>query len=88
MIDNAGVFSINNNKFQILDKYLPPKSKVEIYISEKIGMRVKSHNKIYDVQPLEILSKGSNNQNQSTQRLPKVVLDLIYDYYLKDAKAS
>src|SRR5574344_1407863 len=50
-IDNAGVFSINNSKFQIMDKSIPPKTKVQIYISQKIGMRVKSNNKVYDVLP-------------------------------------
>ena len=40
-IDNAGVFSISNSKFQILDRNLPPKTKVQIYLSQKIGMRVK-----------------------------------------------
>ena len=48
-IDNAGVFSINNSKFQIMDRRLPPKTKVQIYLSQKIGMRVKANNKVYDV---------------------------------------
>ena len=89
-IDNAGVFSINNSKFQIIDKNLPPKTKVQIYLSQKIGMRVKSNNKIYDVQPLELISKGSINNNSSDyhQWLSDVVIELINEYYLKDAKAS
>lgn len=61
-IDNAGVFSINNSKFQILDKSLPQKTKIQIYISQKIGMRVKSNNKIYDVEPLEMISKDQIRQ--------------------------
>ena len=89
-IDNSGVFSLNNSKFQLLDKSLPPKTKVQIYISQKIGMRVKSHNKIYDVQPLELISKDSINNNSLNchQWLPDVVIELINEYYLKDAKAS
>lgn len=89
-IDNAGVFSINNSKFQIMDKYLPPKTKVQIYLSHKIGMRVKSNNKTYDVQPLELISKDKINNNSLDyhQWLPNVVIDLINEYYLKDAKAS
>lgn len=88
-IDNAGVFSINNSKFQIMDKYLPPKTKVQIYLSHKIGMRVKSNNKTYDVQPLELISKDKidNNSLHYHQWLPHVVIDLINEYYLKDAKA-
>ena len=89
-IDNAGVFSISNSKFQILDKNLPPKTKVQIYLSQKIGMRVKIHNKIYDVQPLELISKDSIKIESSEyhQWLPNVVIDLIDEFYLKDAKAS
>ena len=89
-IDNAGVFSINNSKFQILDKRLPPKTKVQIYLSQKIGMRVKSNNKIYDVQPLELISKDKIDKESLDyhQWLANVVINLINEYYLKDAKAS
>lgn len=89
-IDNAGVFSINNSKFQIMDKRLPPKTKVQIYLSQKIGMRVKSNNKIYDVQPLELISKDKidNDSLDYHQWLANVVVELINEYYLKDAKAS
>lgn len=89
-IDNAGVFSINNSKFQVIDKSLPPKTKVQIYLSHKIGMRVKSNNKVYDVQPLELISKDKvdNNPLDYHQWLPDVVIELINEFYLKDAKAS
>ena len=89
-IDNAGVFSLNNSKFQVLDKSLPPKTKVQIYLSQKIGMRVKSNNKIYDVQPLELISKDKidNDSLDYHQWLANVVVELINEYYLKDAKAS
>lgn len=89
-IDNAGVFSLNNSKFQVLDKSLPPKTKVQIYLSQKIGMRVKSNNKILDVEPLEIIS--NDNKDKKTLEyhvcLTDVVIKLINDFYLKDAKAS
>lgn len=90
IIDNAGVFSINNSKFQIIDKNLPPKTKAQIYLSQKIGLRVKVKNKIYDVQPLELLSKGTIDKDSLDyhQWLANVVIDLINEYYLKDAKAS
>ena len=90
IIDNAGVFSIKNSKFQIMDRKLPPKTKIQIYLSEKIGMRVKANNKIYDVQPLELISKDKidNNSLDYHQWLANVVIDLINEYYLKDAKAS
>lgn len=89
-IDNAGVFSVNNSKFQILDRSLPPKTKITIYLSQKVGMVVKVSNKVYDVQPLELISKDSidNNSLDYHQWLPNVVIDLINEFYLKDAKAS
>ena len=89
-IDNAGVFSIKNSKFQIIDKGLPPKTKVQIYLSQKIGMVVKSNNKKYDVQPLEIISKDVVDKEPSDyrQQLPKVIIALINEFYLRDAKAS
>lgn len=89
-IDNAGVFSINNSKFQIIDRSLPPKTKVSIYLSQKIGMLVKVNKKVYDVQPLDLISKGKidNNSLNYHQWLPDVVIELINEFYLKDAKAS
>lgn len=89
-IDNAGVFSLNNSKFQILDKSLPPKTKVQIYLSQKIGMIVKANNKIYDVEPLEVISKDKIDKESLDYHLwlPNVVIELINEYYLKDAKAS
>ena len=87
-IDNAGVFSLNNSKFQIIDKSLPPKTKVQIYLSQKIGMRVKANNKIYDVQPLELISKEKIDTNSLDYHkwLADVVIELINEFYLKDAK--
>ena len=89
-IDNAGVFSLNNSKFQVLDKSLPPKTKVQIYLSQKIGMRVKSNNKILDVEPLEIISNDHKDKKSFEYHvcLADVVIKLINDFYLKDAKAS
>lgn len=89
-IDNAGVFSLNNSKFQVLDKHLPPKTRITIYLSQKNGMVVKANNKVYDVQPLELISKDfiDNNSLDYHQWLPDVVIELINEFYLKDAKAS
>lgn len=89
-IDNAGIFSLNNSKFQILDKSIPPKSKVQIYLSQKIGMRVKCNNKVYDVEPLDIVSKDSIDKNSLDYHiwLADVIVELINEYYLRDAKKA
>ena len=89
-IDNAGVFSIKNSKFQILDKNLPPKTKISVYLSKKVGMFVKINNKVYDVLPLDLISKDKIDTNSLDyhQWLPDVVINLINEFYLTDAKAS
>lgn len=53
-------------------------------------MRVKANNKIYDVQPLELISKNNIDTNSLDyhQWLAGVVIELINEFYLKDAKAS
>lgn len=73
-----------------MDRHLPPKTRIQIYLSEKIGMRVKSNNKTYDVQPLELISKDQidNNSLDYHKWLADVVIQLIHEFYLKDAKAS
>ena len=52
-------------------------------------MRVKCNNKLYDVQPLEVISKDivDNNSSNYHQWLPDVIIDLINEFYLRDAKA-
>lgn len=52
-------------------------------------MRVKCNNKIYNVQPLDLISKDAidNNSLEFHQWLPDVVIKLINEFYLKDAKA-
>ena len=73
-----------------MDRHLPPKTRIQIYLSEKIGMRVKSNNKTYDVQPLELISKDQidNNSLDYHKWLADVVIQLTHEFYLKDAKAS
>ena len=53
-------------------------------------MRVKHNNKICDVQPLEVISKEliDNNSLDYHLYLPNVIVELINEFYLKDAKAS
>ena len=47
VIDNAGTFSIRNKKFQIVDNDILPNTKIDIYISHKIGIIVEHKEKRY-----------------------------------------
>lgn len=48
-IDNSGSFTIQNKKFQILNNKITPKSKINIYISKKIGIIAEHNNTKYKV---------------------------------------
>lgn len=52
-IDNAGTFTINNKRFQILNNKIIPNSKVNIYISKKIGIIAENNNTKYKVVCIE-----------------------------------
>lgn len=49
VIDNSGTFSIQNRKFQIVNNDILPNTKVNIYISHKIGIIVEHKEKRYKV---------------------------------------
>lgn len=48
-IDNSGSFSIHSKKFQILNNNILPNTKVNIYISKKIGIIAEHNNTKYKV---------------------------------------
>lgn len=48
-IDNSGSFTIQNKRFQILNNNIMPKSKINIYISKKIGIIAEHNNTKYKV---------------------------------------
>lgn len=49
VIDNSGVFSIHNKKFQVINNDILPNTKIDIYISHKIGIIVERKKKRYKV---------------------------------------
>lgn len=49
VIDNAGCFSFYNKKFQVIADDIPAKSKVNILISKKHGIRAEFNGKMYNV---------------------------------------
>jgi len=90
-IDNSGGFSLNNCKFQVNTKDIPPRARVTILISQKIGIKVLYKDVKYSVTSLDFLddkSKGKLHQLPANTQMSKVLNILIMEYYLKDAKAS
>lgn len=48
-IDSSGSFTIQNKKFQILNNNIMPKSRINVYISKKIGIIAEHNNTKYKV---------------------------------------
>lgn len=82
-IDSSGSFSINNKKFQILNNNIMPKTKINIYISKKIGIIAEYNNTRYKVicsdnLPSKYSSINMNNlYKENYQYLQSFALDLL-----------
>ena len=63
VIDNAGTFTIKNKKFQIIDNNILPNTKVDIYISHKIGIIVEHKQKRYKVVCLDNVPSSYSTLN-------------------------
>lgn len=82
-IDGSGSFTINNKKFQILNNNIIPKTKINIYISKKIGIIAEHNNTRYKVicsdnLPSKYSSININNlYKEHYQELQSFALDLL-----------
>jgi len=88
VIDNSGCFSFYNKKFQVVTKDIPPKSKLTILMSKKIGIKAIYKDKRYNVITCENLpthnsSKDMNNMFKETQ-----VENYIFATYLLTLNAK
>lgn len=63
VIDSAGMFSIQNQKFQIVNNDILPNVKVNIYISHKIGIIVEHKEKRYNVICIENVPSSYSTLN-------------------------
>ena len=84
--DNAGVFSINNCKFAVESKDIPPKAKIIVLVSKDAGIRALYKDKLYKVSDVDYLLNEANIPKGRT--LSQGIQLLIQEYFLKDAKAA
>ena len=63
VIDNAGTFTIQNKKFQIVDNNILPNTKIDIYISHKIGIIVEHKQNRYKVGCLDNVPSSYSTLN-------------------------
>jgi len=83
--DPSGVFSINNEKFQVLSKDIPPRAKVEVLISPKFGIQVIYKEIMSKTIPLTSLNNGVDASGKSTKA---IIASIVQEYFLRNAKAS
>lgn len=87
-IDNAGCFSFYNKKFQVIADYIPPKSKVNVLISKKIGIKVEYEGKKYNVITCEDLPTNNSSKDLNAIFKEKEVKNFIFATYLLSLNAK
>ena len=82
--DNAGVFSVSNFKFEIKDKNVPPRAKIQLLISHKFGLKALYNGNTYRVFPCSYV----DGPIKSGAFTAKATQEIIFKYFYKNAKAS
>ena len=88
VIDNSGCFSFYNKKFQIISKDIPPRSKVTVLMSKKLGIKAVFENKKYNVITCDMLPTH-NSYNDMNEIFKSVeVENFIFATYLLSLDAK
>ncbi len=88
VIDNAGCFSFYNKKFQVIADNIPPKSKVNVLMSKKIGIIVEFEGKKYNVITCEDLPTNNSSKDLNAVFKEKEVQNVIFATYLLSLNAK
>ena len=88
VIDNSGCFSFYNKKFQVIAKNIPPKSKVTVLMSKKLGIKAVFENKTFNVITCDMLPthNSSNDLNEVFKSVE--VENFIFATYLLSLDAK
>lgn len=90
MIDNGGCFTIQNNKFQILNNNILPRVKVEVYINKKEGIFVLHNGIKYKVVCEEKLpsSYSTHTMNELYQNSMENNVEIANNLLTYDSKVN
>ena len=90
VIDNSGCFSFYNKKFQVISKTIPPKSKLTIIMSKKLGIKAIFEGKKYNVITCDKLPTHNSYKDMNEIFKSVEVENFIFATYLLslDAKKS
>ena len=86
-LSRGSTISISNKTFLIEQKAFPGRTKVTLLLSEKQGLRALINGAFYPIRCLDDLAP-STEEPVRTGDLPRVVLDLLHAYLLKESKAG
>ncbi|TYT78188.1 hypothetical protein [Treponema phagedenis] len=85
-LSSGSTISIKNHLFKIEQNKFAAGTTVNVLISQKHGIRALIHDEFYPIVPLDDIYRTDTVGR--TGDLPQVVIDLIYEFLLKDAKAG
>lgn len=88
VIDNSGCFSFYNKKFQIIADNIPPKTKLTILMSTKIGIKAEYKDKLYNVITCEDLPTHNSSKELNKIFKEKEVTNILFATYLLTLNAK
>lgn len=88
IIDNAGTFTIQNKRFQIVDNHILPRVKVDIYLNKKDGIFVYYKDTKYNVICIDNVPNSYTklNFNELCNSSKEAINAFVVDYLSYDAK--
>lgn len=87
-IDNSGCFSFYNKKFQVITDDIPPKSKLTILMSKKIGIKAQYKEKTYNVITCEDLPTHNTSKDFNKIFKEKEVDNITFATYILSLDAK
>ena len=85
IVDNGACFSLNNIRFKIENIDLLPRTKVDVLISKKIGIKVLYKEKLYTVKPIY---NKDNIPIDNTASIETIIAEFIYFNCLKNERIA
>ena len=87
-IDNSGCFSFYNKKFQVIADNIPPKSKLTVLMSKKIGIKAMYKDTLYNVITCEDLPTHNTSKDFNKIFKEKEVNNITFATYILSLDAK
>lgn len=84
-VDNGACFSLNNVSFKIEDIDILPRTRIDVLISKKIGIKVQYKNKLYTVKPIY---DKNDTPIEKIESIENIIAEFIYFNCLKNERIA